>query len=103
MTEKVYLSQLPETYSRTVAGEWTEATAGGSHISPNWRKNPKIDVKFQFSITNESPVKVRITLAKYGNEWRNMAKKGYYSSLSIYIICRLLLLNNKLSYSDSGF
>ncbi len=27
-SEKVYLSQLPETYSRTVAGEWTDATAG---------------------------------------------------------------------------
>ena len=49
---------------------------GGSHVSPNWKKNPKIDVKFHFSITNEAPVKVRITLAKYGNEWRNMAKKG---------------------------
>jgi hypothetical protein len=49
---------------------------GGSHVSPNWKKNPKIDVKFHFSITNEAPVKVRITLAKYGNDWRNMAKKG---------------------------
>ena len=45
-------------------------------MSPNWKKNPKIDVKFHFSLTNEAPVKVRITLAKYGNDWRNMAKKG---------------------------
>ena len=45
-------------------------------MSPHWKKNPKIDVKFHFSITNEAPVKVRITLAKYGNEWKNMSKKG---------------------------
>jgi hypothetical protein len=47
-------------------------------VSPHWKKNPKIDVKFHFSITNEAPVKVRITLAKYGNEWKNMSKKGMY-------------------------
>jgi hypothetical protein len=41
----VLLEQLPEARAQTVAGEWVEgSTAVGSHLYPDWKRNPKYQV-----------------------------------------------------------
>ena len=40
-SESLSIHALPEQYSRSLAGDWTDANAGGSHLFPNWKKNPK--------------------------------------------------------------
>eukprot|EP01034_Spumella_vulgaris_P022861 gene22861-29038_t len=76
-SEPVHLNQLPETFSRTIAGEWTETSAGGSHISPNgtWKKNPKYDLKFHYPVNSEEPARVRVSLARHGTTWKAMSRK----------------------------
>lgn len=89
-SEKININALPETYSRSLAGDWTEATSGGSHINAStWKKNPKFTLRFHTPPSVTEPVRFRITLAKYGQEWRNLSKRdavgcmiGFYIFLS---------------------
>ncbi len=75
-SEAVHLNQLPETFSRTIAGEWNEQCAGGSHLSAaTWRKNPKYSLKFHNPVNSEEPARVRISLARHGAGWKAMARK----------------------------
>ena len=74
-SEPIIVNALPDTYSRSVAGEWTEPTAGGSHLFPNWRKNPKFHLKIVTPIGNTAPTRLRITLARHGTNWRQMCKR----------------------------
>eukprot|EP01038_Epipyxis_sp_PR26KG_P006934 gene6934-9488_t len=74
-SERVLVNQLPETFSRTLAGDWTEQTAGGCHLSSMWKKNPKFILKFHYPVGNMEPSRIRITLARHGISWRNMCKK----------------------------
>lgn len=49
------VEELPETASRTIAAEWGAQTAGGSHIHPDWKKNPCFHLKLRAT----GPAKVR--------------------------------------------
>jgi hypothetical protein len=74
-SEKVFVNQLPDSFSRTIAGEWTESTAGGSHLCSTWLKNPRYLLKFRHPVDTDEPVRVRISLARVGVEWKPMVKK----------------------------
>lgn len=74
-SEVIALNQLPDTFSRSIAGEWTEATAGGSHLGVTNKKNPKFSMKFRNNTKNNAPGRVRITLTRHGSNWRQMCKK----------------------------
>jgi len=74
-SEKIFINQLPETYSRTIAGEWTDSSSGGSHICPEWKKNPKYTLKFHYPVNSDAPIRVRITLSKIGPDWKSISKK----------------------------
>lgn len=74
-SEEIVLTPLPEQYSRSISGEWTETTAGGCHIYPNWKKNPKFTLRFHNPVTTDAPARMRITLAKHGTGWKNMSKR----------------------------
>jgi len=73
-SETVLLNQLPDPYSRTIAGEWVESTAGGSHLSTTWKKNPRYALKIK-SNKGGAPARVRITLTRHGSTWKTMCKK----------------------------
>ncbi|KAJ1442886.1 hypothetical protein B484DRAFT_441901 [Ochromonadaceae sp. CCMP2298] len=74
-SERIYLNPLPETYSRTIAGDWSEASSGGSHLNPKtWKKNPKFTLKMH-SPNADEPAHVRLTLARVGPQWRTMARR----------------------------
>jgi len=74
-SEKVSIKQLPDAYSRSVAGEWTESYCGGSHLNQTWKKNPRFALKFKASSKGSAPVRIRITVAKHGPTWRAMSRK----------------------------
>lgn len=89
-SEKVTVRALPDTYSRSMAGEWTEALAGGSHLSAaTWKKNPKFTFRFKNVSQGSAPARVRISLARHGAAWKTMARKdtvgcmiGFYLFIS---------------------
>lgn len=90
-SEKVSVNALPEDFAQTIAGEWTDASAGGSHISPSWDKNPKFGLNIRWPVTAEAAPRVCITLAKHGPQWRAQSKKdtigcmiGFYVLVSQY-------------------
>lgn len=75
-SEKIYLNALPETYSRSIAGDWVENACGGNHLNPNtWKKNPKFTLKFHYPVHTEEFSRVRITLARVGTNWKSLAKR----------------------------
>lgn len=75
-SEKIYLNALPETYSRSIAGDWVENACGGNHLNPNtWKKNPKFTLKFHYPVHSEDHSRVRITLARVGTNWKSLAKR----------------------------
>ncbi|KAJ8599041.1 hypothetical protein CTAYLR_007694 [Chrysophaeum taylorii] len=69
----------PETKSRTVVGEWTDVNAGGSHLHPSWKINPKYTLAFS---SGPSCKKVNILLARPEHSWKNAdmvgAMMGFY-------------------------
>jgi hypothetical protein len=83
-SEAISLTQLPDTYSRSISSAWVEGLAGGSHLCPTtWKKNPK----FQFSLKHSSrdinaPCRVRITLSRANDKhWRTVRKKDALASM----------------------
>ena len=85
-SEPVKLRQLPDSYYRMIAGDWTEHSAGGSHLHPlTFKKNPKFVLKLRHGkhrqlpsgdLPNPSdPVKTRIVVSRVGEGWHSLAKK----------------------------
>ena len=75
-SEKIYLNALPETYSRSVAGDWLESACGGNHLNPaTWKKNPKFTLKFHYPVHTNDTSHVRIALARVGTSWKSAVKR----------------------------
>merc|ERR1719326_2260820 len=67
----VLMEELPESRSQTVAGEWVEGNAAGSHLYPDWKRNPK----YQLRLLSDRPAKVKITLTRPEQVWRGPCRK----------------------------
>lgn len=67
----VNMEELPESRSQTVAGEWAEGNAVGSHLYPDWKRNPK----YQLRLLSDRPAKVKITLTRPENTWKAQCRK----------------------------
>lgn len=81
-SEKFELHSIPESESKVIAGSWTEAISGGSHIHSSWKKNPMFTLRLKNtsrSIIRESGeeiyYKVRISLTRHGSVWRAKERK----------------------------
>jgi Calpain large subunit, domain III len=99
-SEPVKLNQLSESNSRIIAGEWTETTAGGSHLNTlSFKKNPRFTLKLRkfgqgrrssmdsrsdrspyhpppvVDLNPQEPVKCRITVTRVGLNWKAAMKK----------------------------
>ena len=70
---EVGVEAVAEARSKTVAGEWGDATAGGSHLQPTWRTNPCY--RLQFATATARP-KVAISLTRPENEWKTQDMVG---------------------------
>ena len=75
-SEQIYMNALPETYARSIAGDWVENACGGNHLNPlTWKKNPKFTLKFHYPVHIEDSTRVRITLARVGTNWKSLARR----------------------------
>ena len=77
-SETLILKQLPDTFNKSIASEWTDHTAYGSHVNPNWKKNPRFAFHFRHtskSLTASSRIPLRITLGRYGQSWKSLMKR----------------------------
>mmetsp|Transcript_2083 Transcript_2083/g.3669 ORF Transcript_2083/g.3669 Transcript_2083/m.3669 type:complete len:480 (-) Transcript_2083:295-1734(-) len=102
-SERIYMNPLPETYSRTIAGDWADNSSGGNHLNPQtWKKNPKFTLKLHFPVNSEEPAHVRITLARVGTNWRNMSRRDTVGCMiGFYIFVNHA--NELRPYYDSNF
>ncbi|CAM9418138.1 unnamed protein product [Chrysoparadoxa australica] len=76
-SEALEVGELPETSAKTLADEWKELTAGGSHMHPTWSKNPA----FHLRLKANGRAKVRITLSRPEKDWRGRTKKDHIGSM----------------------
>jgi len=77
------VEELPEARSKTITGEWTEGTAGGSHLNPDWKKNPRFFLKLNTS----EPANVKIALSRNEKVWaQNCAKDSIGCMMGFYLM-----------------
>lgn len=75
-SEKIYINQLPESFSKSLSADWVDGHNGGSHInSSTWKKNPKFTLKFRYPLDSDEPTKVRIALSRFGSDWHSRCKR----------------------------
>lgn len=92
-SEKFELSIIPESESKVVAGSWAGELCGGSHLNPDWKKNPKFTLKLRPTSKSllgvdgqEKFYSVRIALCRHGSAWRNKERKDTVGCMiSFYI------------------
>jgi len=56
-----------------------ENLAGGSHVCPTWKKNPKYTLKLRS--LSSTPFKVRISLQRVGESWSKHANRDKVSCM----------------------
>ena len=86
-SEAITLNQLPDSYSRALAGEWTENNAGGSPLGSVYKTNPKFVLKFKNTGKSTAPARVRVCLTRVGSDWKKKIKSdavGCMIGFSIY-------------------
>ena len=68
-SETLDVTQIPEQFMKSVAGEFTPNLSGGSHVCENWKKNPRMILKLLSRDMQRIPVKLRITISRHGDSW----------------------------------
>ena len=113
---EVTLTQLPDTKSKSIAGEWSDGLCGGSHLCPTTtKKNPKFELIIkqlpgnkiinttqqqlqQLQQQSQPPqsqqsnkCNIRITLSKCGKIWKTLSRHdavGCMIGFYIYYVVR---------------
>ena len=92
-SEKFELNLIPESESKAIAGSWAPELCGGSHLNPDWKKNPKFSLKLRPTSKSalgedgqEKFYSVRIALCRHGSAWRSKERKDTVGCMiSFYI------------------
>lgn len=100
-SEKFDFSLVPDSESKVLAGSWNESASGGSHLNPNWKKNPKYSLRLKGTHKSmlgedgaERYYNVRISLCRHGSSWRNKERKDTVGCMiSFYVF---ISRNNEL-------
>jgi hypothetical protein len=90
----VVTNELTEARSKTISGEWVEGTSGGSHLHPDWKKNPKFHLKLNCS----NATKVQISVSRPEKEWKSVCLKD-----SIGCMMGFYLMQGRKPNRDMGF
>jgi len=81
--QALQLEALPESQTRTISGEWTESSAGGSHMHGSWKKNPR----YHLRVLGTERTKVKITLSRPAGYWKQQTTKDSVGSmLGFYLV-----------------
>lgn len=75
--EGVELTELSDSKIKTLDGSWTTGSAGGCHLQPDWKKNPK----FTLTLKSGKPIPVQITLSRSEKEWKIKCKNNPVGSM----------------------
>jgi hypothetical protein len=76
-SDAVTVTPLPASVLHSVSGEWVEGTNGGSHINPNWKKNPKYILSLPNSGATAAlslPTPFQIKLSRNGTSWKRLTQ-----------------------------
>ena len=90
----VKVEELPESRSKTISGEWAEGCNGGSHLNPDWKKNPR----YQLHINSAEASNVKITLSRNEKTWGKQCHKD-----SIGCMMGFYLMQGSKPTREGGF
>jgi len=92
-TPGLRLDAMPAGRSKTIAGEWIQATAGGSHINTGtWKRNPRFHLKVLGGRT-----KLKITLTRPASVWKSQVNKDSLGCMIGFYVCKGPITNRDLS------
>ena len=72
-SEDFVMNMIPDTRSRTLAGDWVDGLSGGSHVCPAWKKNPRFLLDLE-KMPGAEIATVKISLSKCGHAWKNLSR-----------------------------
>ena len=73
--QPVNVTEMQDTHQQTIAGEWKEGANGGSHLHPEWRRNPRFTLRIMGRARGDRPANVKITLTRPEAAWRRQCGK----------------------------
>ena len=83
-SHRIMLRELAMGSTRTVAGVWTDKTAMGSHLHPDWKRNPAFQIRPLDRVASST---ARITLSRPEERWRGPCKQDSVGCmLGFYIV-----------------
>jgi len=100
-SEAVDVTEMPEPFMKSVASEWTEMLCGGSHICEMWKKNPRFIMKLLSNDISRQPVRLRITLTRYGDSWASACRADAVGCMIGFYIFRTNMGQQELVYEGA--
>jgi hypothetical protein len=100
-SEPVDVTEMPEQFMKSVASDWTEILCGGSHICEMWKKNPRFIMKLLSNDVSRQPVKMRITLSRYGDGWDHKCRADAVGNMIGFYIFRTNMGQQELVYEGN--
>ena len=80
------VQRIQEGCYQTVTDKWAEGTAGGCHLHPEFKKNPKWVLKF--TDYNQEPLDLQITLKRPYNDWSKQCRMDLVGSMMGFYLFR---------------
>lgn len=105
-SDAVTLTMLPSTVSHSIAGEWVDGHCGGSHISPNWKKNPKYLLTIPPPETDAAlalPTPFQIKLSRNGTTWKKLVRTDAVGCMIGFYIFVLNSAGDMVPYYETTF
>jgi hypothetical protein len=107
---QIEIKQLPETKSKSLAGEWIEGNCGGSHLTNSSKKNPKYELILRAATASNnqnnngrygpgggggggqssSRCNVKITLTRTGSAWKQLCRHDAVGSMIGFYIYHVI-------------
>ena len=100
-SEPVDVAEMPEQFMKSVASEWTEALCGGSHICENFRKNPRFILKLLTTDVTRQPIRMRITLTRYGDAWTPQCRHDAVGCMIGFYVFRTNMGQQEMVYEGA--
>ena len=83
----IAIDELPSQQMQTIAGEWTDKTARGSHLKKDWSKNPRYALQLKGSGARVGDVaRVHIAVHRPLSSWRQRGTASVDCMLGFYVI-----------------
>lgn len=82
-SQPIKVTEILSSNTQTIEGAWTMETAGGCHLNPAWKKNPKIVLQLHTG----KPVAVKIELSRSESEWKRKCQRNNVGTMmGLYLL-----------------